>query len=331
MEQIFSEAEVILGVDTHLDVHVGVVIDQVGRVQGTHSIPTNALGYEELLGWVQQFGSLKRAGIEGTASYGAGLTRFLEAKGITVIEVNRPNRMRRRSPGKSDPTDAESAARAVLAEDANSVPKAQSGLAEALRMLNVARRSAVKCKTQAVNQLRALLVSAPQSIREAALKVKPEQCIAACMELDCGDEKNPVMASLKTTLRLLARRWSALHGELKELDQHLSRLTKMAAPRLQRHCSSPQATTRRDYATKQPWPPCAASVPYRHLPEKPTVTGSTAEATGRRTIPCGPLPWFECEATHVPANMLPGAPVRACRKRKSSGASSATLFVSCIH
>lgn len=232
MEQIFSEAEVILGVDTHLDVHVGVVIDQVGRVQGTHSIPTNALGYEELLGWAQQFGSLKRAGVEGTASYGAGLTRFLQAKGITVIEVNRPNRMRRRSRGKSDPTDAESAARAVLAEDANSVPKAQSGLAEALRMLNVARRSAVKGKTQAVNQLRALLVSAPQAVREAALKVKPEQCIAACMELDCGDEKNPVMASLTTTLRLLARRWSALHGELKELDQHLSCLTKMAAPRL---------------------------------------------------------------------------------------------------
>lgn len=232
MEQIFSETEVILGVDTHLDVHVGVVIDQVGRVQGTHSIPTNALGYQELFGWAQQFGSLKRAGIEGTASYGAGLTRFLQAKGITVIEVNRPNRMRRRSRGKSDPTDAESAARAVLAEDASSVPKAQSGLAEALRMLNVARRSAVKGKTQAVNQLRALLVSAPQSIREAALKKKPEQCIAACMELDCGDEKNPVMASLKTTLRLLARRWSALHGELKELDQHLFRLTKMAAPRL---------------------------------------------------------------------------------------------------
>ena len=99
-------------------------------------------------------------------------------------------------------------------------------------MMNVALRSAVKCKTQAVNQLRALLVSAPQSIREAALKAKPEQCIAACMELDCGDEKNPVMASLRTTLRLLARQWSTLHEELKELDQHLGRLTKMAAPRL---------------------------------------------------------------------------------------------------
>lgn len=76
MEQIFSEVEVVLVVDTHLDVHVGVVIDQVGRVQCTHSIPTHALGYQGLLGWVQQFGSLKRTGIEGTASYGSGLTRF---------------------------------------------------------------------------------------------------------------------------------------------------------------------------------------------------------------------------------------------------------------
>jgi transposase len=232
MEQIFSKAEVILGVDTHLDVHVGVVIDQVGRVQGTHSIATNAPGYEELLGWAQKFGNLKRAGIEGTSSYGAGLTRFLQANGITVIEINRPNRARRRGRGKSDPADAENAARAVLAEDANSVPKAQSGLAEALRMLNVARRSAVKAKTQAVNQLRALLVSAPQSIRDMALKANPAQCIVACAGLDCGDEKNPVIASLTTTLRLLAKRWSALHEELKELDKQLSRLIKIAAPRL---------------------------------------------------------------------------------------------------
>lgn len=232
MEQMDSHAEVILGVDTHLDIHVGVVIDQVGRLQGTHSIATNALGYEELLSWAQKFGNLKRAGIEGTASYGAGLTRLLQANGVTVIEINRPNRTRRRNRGKSDPTDAENAARAVLADDASSVPKAQSGVAEALRTLNVARRSAVKAKTQAINQLRALLVSAPQFIREMALKAKPEQCIAACAGLVCGDEQSPVIASLKTALRLLARRWKALHEEIKELDQQLSRLIRIAAPRL---------------------------------------------------------------------------------------------------
>ena len=156
-----DQFEVVLGVDTHLDVHVGVVIDAVGRLKGTISIEATIAGYEQLLTWAQSFGRLCRAGIEGTGSYGAGLTRFLEAIGVAVIEINRPNRSRRRSRGKSDPTDAESAARAVLAEDATGLPKAQSGMAEALRTLSVARRSAVKAKTQAVNQLRSLLVSAP--------------------------------------------------------------------------------------------------------------------------------------------------------------------------
>ena len=231
MEQVETQSEVILGVDTHLDVHVGVVIDAVGRVQGTLAVATNRSGYEQLLDWAQDFGVLRRAGVEGTGSYGSGLTRLLEERGIAVIEVNRPDRSRRRSRGKSDPTDAESAARAVLADDAKCIPKAQSGLAEALRTLSVARRSAVKAKTQAVNQLRALLVSAPSFIRDVVLKVKPEDCVAACAAL-AHDDVNPVLASLKTTLQLLAKRWTALHEELRELDKQLARLTKLAAPRL---------------------------------------------------------------------------------------------------
>ena len=109
--------EVILGVDTHLDLHVGVVIDAVGRLQGTLAVATNPDGYEQPLRWAQGFGVLHRAGVEGTGSYGAGLSHFLEERGIQVVEVNRPDRTRRRSRGKSDPTDAESAARAALAGD----------------------------------------------------------------------------------------------------------------------------------------------------------------------------------------------------------------------
>ena len=232
MEQVNIQTEVILGVDTHLDVHVGVVIDAVGRVQGTLSINTTPSGYEQLLSWARSFGQLNRAGIEGTGSYGAGLARFLERQGIATIEINRPNRSRRRLRGKNDPTDAESAARAVLANEATGIPKAQNGVAEALRMLSVARRSAVKAKTQAVNQLRALLVNAPPSLRSAVLKVKTEHCVAACADLPATDELNPVMASLRMTLRLLAKRWNALHEELRELDKQLIRLTKLAAPRI---------------------------------------------------------------------------------------------------
>lgn len=227
-----DQVEVVLGVDTHLDVHVGVVIDAVGRMKGVLSIETNTAGYQRLLTWARSFGKLGKAGVEGTSSYGAGLTRFLEENGVVILEINRPNRSRRRNRGKSDPTDAESAARAVLANDAAGVPKAKSGMAEALRTLSVARRSAVKAKTQAVNQLRALLVSAPSVIRDALLKVKPEHCVAACAALADDADVNPVIDSLKTTLRLLARRWNALHDELRELDKQPIRLTKLAAPRL---------------------------------------------------------------------------------------------------
>ncbi|AVF38116.1 hypothetical protein BV494_24815 (plasmid) [Rahnella sikkimica] len=126
-----------------------------------HSLP-NQVGYEELFDWVLTFGSVKRAGIEGTGTYGAGLTRFLIKKGLDVLEINRPDRSKRRLEGKSDPLDAENAVRTVLSGSAKAVPKLQSGACEALRIISVARRSAIKAKTQAINQLRALLVSAPR-------------------------------------------------------------------------------------------------------------------------------------------------------------------------
>lgn len=126
---------------------------------------TDAAGYFKLITWAGSFGLLHRAGVEGTGTYGAGLTRALHDHEIQVLEVNRPNRAARRSRGKSDPTDAENAARAVLSGTATAVPKELSGAAEAMRSVSVSRRSAVKAKTQAINQLRALLISTPQEIR----------------------------------------------------------------------------------------------------------------------------------------------------------------------
>lgn len=231
MSDVAEEREVILGVDTHLDVHVAVLIDEVGRVIATTSVPTTALGYEQLIAWAHGFGRLARAGIEGTGTYGAALARRVQEHGVHVLEVNRPNRSRRRSRGKSDPTDAESAARAVLAGEATAIPKSQSGVVEAMRTVTMARRSAVKAKTQAINQLRALLVTAPESIRAALWKVKPEQCVARCARLQpLGD--TPLLEALTSTLRLLARRWLSLAKELRELDAALEGLTKQAGRRL---------------------------------------------------------------------------------------------------
>ncbi len=226
-----EEREVILGVDTHLDVHVAVLIDVVGRVVATNSVPTTAIGYEQLIEWAGAFGRVSRAGVEGTGTYGAALARHMRARGVQVLEINRPDRSRRRMHGKSDPTDAENAARAVLAGDAHAIPKAQSGVVEAMRAVNMARRSAVKAKTQAINQLRALLVTAPESIRTTLWRVKPEQCVAHCARLkSLGD--TPLLKALTNTLRMLARRWMSLAKELRQLDAALDELTKRTGYRL---------------------------------------------------------------------------------------------------
>ena len=144
----------ILGVDTHLDFHTAVAVDHLGRRLGELSLPTTAKGYERLLCWAQGFGRLRCAGIEGTSSYGVGLARHLKAAGISVMEVERPKRRHLRRNSKSDPIDAEAAARAVLAGEAVGEPKSGDGRVEMIRVLRIARQSAVKARTQAANQLR---------------------------------------------------------------------------------------------------------------------------------------------------------------------------------
>ena len=123
--------------------------------------PTSPAGYDDALLWARSFGAIAIAGVEGTSSYGAGLTRVLQAAGVEVAEVSRADRVVRRRQGKSDPLDAYSAARAALAGQGVAVPKdASTG---ALRALLSAHRSAVKAHTAATNQIHALLVTAPPS------------------------------------------------------------------------------------------------------------------------------------------------------------------------
>jgi transposase len=226
-----KQDEVILGVDTHLDLHVGAVISSTGKLLGTLSASTDHKGYLQLLTWAKSFGYLRRAGVEGTGTYGAGLTRVLRDHDIDVSEVNRPDRAKRRLQGKSDPTDAESAARAVLSGTATAIPKTQSGAAEAMRAVSVARRSAVKAKTQAINQLRALLISSPQDVRERLWSVKPAECIERCVRLRSLGATT-FLQTLTMTLRLMAKRWLALAEEIKELDAMLEKLTSKHAKRL---------------------------------------------------------------------------------------------------
>jgi len=148
-----EHVNVTVGVDTHADTHTAVALDEVGRRLDITQITADEAGYGRLLDWTRDLGELRCVGVEGTGSYGAGLTRFLSAAGIEVVEVGRPNRQHRRRHGKSDPADAEGAARAVLAGEASAVPKSRDGIVESIRALHVVKRSAIKARTQAANQL----------------------------------------------------------------------------------------------------------------------------------------------------------------------------------
>jgi len=223
--------EVILGADTHEDVHVGSVIDTLGRVKGTTSVPTTAAGYVELEVWARRFGTVIAAGVEGTGSYGAGLARHLAAVGIPVIEVNRPNRQHRRRRGKSDPTDAEAAARAVLAGEATAAPKTRVGVVESIRVLQLARASAIKARTQVANQIRDLVLTAPEGLRHQLRELNTRQRVerAARFRPALGADPN---AATRRALRHLARRWQTLSIEIDELTRDLDRLVRHAAPSL---------------------------------------------------------------------------------------------------
>ncbi len=229
---------VTVGVDTHTDQHVGVALDQVGRRLGTRSVPTTPAGFAELLAWASGFGVLEQIGIEGTGSYGAGLSRWLRARGLTVIEVERPHRhdrQARRRRGKSDPIDAEAAARAVQAGTVIGQPKAGDGQVEMIRTLRLTRRSAMKARTQAANQLHALVVTAPDDLR-ARLRPLPMAelitLVAACRPVKAGTALSTPVAAAKLALQGLAIRSRQLSAEIDALDVHLERLVSTAAPEL---------------------------------------------------------------------------------------------------
>src|SRR5262245_23513567 len=157
--------QITAGVDTHLDVHVVAALDERGALLGVESFDTTAEGYRRTLAWLREFGTVELVGVEGTGSYGAGLPRHLLAEGIAVVEVDRPNRQRRRKRGKSDPQDAITAARAAQSGDALGAAKTRDGNVEAMRVLRVARHSARKARTQALNQMRSIISTAPDEIR----------------------------------------------------------------------------------------------------------------------------------------------------------------------
>jgi len=223
---------VVGGVDTHADTHVAAAVDANGGVLGIESFPADESGFEALLGWLMSHGEIQVVGVEGTGSWGVGLSRFFHDHGVTVIEVDRPNRQNRRRVGKSDTTDAVAAARAALSGSASVIPKTRNGPVEQMRILMVARRSARSQRIETLNQLRHLVFTGPEEIR-ARFKDRPKTgLVTEVAKLRPRKGSDPIMYTTQVTMRGLARRIQHLNVEIKGLDAILAELVTDTAPSL---------------------------------------------------------------------------------------------------
>lgn len=220
------------GVDTHADVHVAAAVDHNGGLLGVQSFPADQTGYESLLGWLCGFGPVVRIGVEGTGSWGVGLTRFLTGQDVEVVEVDRPNRQTRRKKGKSDPTDAISAARAALSGEASVIPKTRDGAVEQIRVLLVARRSAREQRIQSLTQLRHVVFCAPETIRARFKDRYKTGLVKEAAAMRPRHSSDPLSYTTNLVIRNLARRVRRLNEEIAEIDEMLANLIYQTAPSL---------------------------------------------------------------------------------------------------
>jgi transposase len=232
MAIVGSTRVVVGGVDTHLDEHVAAVVDSVGGVLGVERFSVTPSGYRRMVTWMRSFGDLERVGVEGTGSYGAGLARHLLQSGVVVLEVTRPNRQERHRNGKDDDLDAIEAARAVIAGRALATAKTSTGNTEALRVLLGAQRSAKQARIAAMVQLRHLMFTAPDDLRERYSKLSRKELTLQCARLRPRLDGDSVRYSTKTAALTLARRAQALAAEIDELDVLIGGLVKQIAPGL---------------------------------------------------------------------------------------------------
>jgi transposase len=221
------------GVDTHKDTHTAAVLDPTGRLLGDRQFSATPPGYTALLAWLRSFGPLLEVGIEGTGVYGAGLAGFLQAAQVQLVEVDRPDRKTRRRHGKSDPLDAQAAARAAQAGHAVGVPKTRGGRVDALRTLRVARRSAVAARAAAQTQMKSLIVTAPDTLRATLRALSGPALVAHCATRrpDRAAADQPATATV-LALRALARRHQHLTEEITELDTLIGPLVAALNPAL---------------------------------------------------------------------------------------------------
>jgi transposase len=330
---------VVLGVDTHRDAHVAAVLSVTGAVLATDEFPATAAGYRDLLKWARKSGAVRRAGVEGTGSYGASLSRYLLAQGVDVFDVNRMDRADRRRRGKSDPFDAQNAARSVLSGRASARAKTGDGPVQIARMYKLTKASAVKARTQAINQLKAVLVTADPVLREELAALGNAELFRTCAQFTDAHGREEVGAesvvqATRITLGLLAYRIGRLSEEIRDVEARLTRLEERHAPqlldvvgigpdtavallitvgdnpeRLDSEASSPRCAV----SARSSVPPVVGSSAV-------STAAATVKPTPRSTASCSPA----CGSTRAPRTTTSAAARRARPDVKSSGASNAT-------
>jgi len=290
-----TPARLVIGVDTHEDVHVAVAVDTLGRRIADTKIPTTAGGYRKLVAWADSLGSVEAFGVEGTGSYGAALARHLRDCDRQVIEVLRPDRQARRRNGKSDPADAEAAARAVISGEATGTPGSGDDLVEMIRVLRVARSTAMKARTGAIDALESLVVTAPVSCAtsyegsRSPSWSRPQRACARGVRRRPSPRTRPLFGLLRAATRPSTPRspssTPALPSSPPKPLRGCSR-PSVSAPIAPVRCSSQQVTTP-TVSAPRPRSPCSAELrPSKHPQAKRSVTASTVAATARPTPPC---------------------------------------------
>jgi transposase len=222
---------VAIGIDTHKHTHVAVALDRLGAQLDVFEAPASSAGYLALYQWAHELGE-PVFGLEGAGSYGAGLARFLQAAGCSVYECERPKRSERRR-GKNDLIDALLAARRLLTGERLGSPRGLSGPREDLRLLLLERRSAIRARTATLNQLQAVLVTAPERLRSRLRGHGSEQLARAAARLRPREGEQAVVRGV---LRRLGRRVLSLDAELAELERELEAIVSALVPELIAEC-----------------------------------------------------------------------------------------------
>jgi transposase len=232
MGMLADRVDYVIGVDTHRDSHSVAVCKPSGAVTAEATAAADAFGYRRLLRFASEEAAGRRVwAIEGTGSFGAGLTTFLLEQGEWVVEVDRPARPARRNGAKSDELDAARAAGEALSRRHLAQPR-RRGDREALRVLLAARQGAITARTKAIGQLKGLIVNAPEQLRQHFRKLTTDEQLARCARLRTSLSQSTEHRATIIALRSTARRALALEAEAADLESQLEPLVRELAPAL---------------------------------------------------------------------------------------------------